>query len=165
MNAIFAPTPDQGVQAAQQRIARELSQGSRTTTVLLLIAASLATATVASLWLSEVGLPLRTQIAFAMLTAIGLGWSTFFTWVLTRRRPLFAYHRVVAGRMAVAATSLFTIGALTLAMVFPDLTKTGLAAAGLGAAMVVAAIFLLRSASRQHADLLQLRVALEAQLS
>lgn len=164
MNALFADTPSLDVAAAQQRIARELSQGSRTSMVLMLIAASLATATVTSLWLSEESLPMRTQAAFAMLSAIGLGWSTFFAWVLTRRRPLFAWHRVVAGRMAVAATSLFTAGALSLAAIFPDLAKTGLAAGALGAAMVVAAVLLLRSASRRHADLLQLRVALESQL-
>src|SRR5262245_48878979 len=46
MNDLFTQSPDLGVHEAQKRIAQELSQGSRTATVLLLIAASLATATV-----------------------------------------------------------------------------------------------------------------------
>lgn len=169
MNAHYAETfvaeaPSLGVREAQKRIAAELSQGSRTAMVLLLIAASLATATVTALWLTEEGLPLRTRIAFGALTLIGLGWCAFFTWVLTRRRPLFAYHRVVAGKMAIAATSLFTLGALAIAALVPAMAKTGLLAALLGAALMVAALLLLRGAIRRHQDLLQLRGWLEAQL-
>jgi hypothetical protein len=160
----FAEMPSFDVVAAQRRVVNEISQGSRPTTLLFLLTSALATAAVASLGLTEKGLPPRTQIAFAALTAIGAAWSAFFGWVLTRRKPLYAYHRVIAGRLALAATGIFTTGALTLASLFPELQKMGFTAAALGAAMMLAAGLLLWTAKRRHRDLLQLRGWLESQL-
>ena len=156
--------PSFHVGAAQRRVALELSQGSRPQTLLLLLGSTMATVLVASLWLTEKGLPPRTQVAFGLLTVLGLAWSCFFGWVLTRRQLLFAYHRVVAGRLAMLASSLFTGGALLLAVLFPELRATALLAAGLGAGMVLAAGALYTAARRRHADLLQMRSWLEAQL-
>lgn len=163
MNTTPVP-PSFPVAAAQRRVALELSQGSRPQTLLLLLGSTMATALVAALWLTEKGLPPRTQVAFGLLTALGLTWSCFFGWVLTRRQLLFAYHRVLAGRLAMVASSLFTGGALLLAVLFPDLRATASLAAVFGLAMVAAAGALLWAARRRHADLLQLRGWLEAQL-
>jgi len=161
---LFAAPQSATAEAAQRRLAHELSQGSRTGSLLLFLSSSLATIALLSLWLTEEGLPLRTRIAFGVLTAIGIAWSLFFGWVLTRRQLLFAYHRVVAGRLAVAACSLFTGGALVLAILQPEIQPAGLLAATLGGAMVGAAVFILRAADRRHRDLLTLRTSLEAAL-
>lgn len=161
---LFAAPQNATAEAAQRRLAHELSQGSRTGSILLFLSSSLATVAMLSLWLTEEGLPLRTRIAFGVLTAIGLAWSTFFGWLLTRRQLLFAYHRVVAGRLALAACSIFTGGALLLAILQPDLRPAGWLAATCGGAMICAAIFLLKAAGRRHRDLLALRTSLEAAL-
>jgi len=161
---LFAAPQNATAEAAQRRLAQELSQGSRTGSLLLFLTSSLATVALLSLWLTEEGLPLRTRIAFGVLSAIGIAWSCFFGWLLTRRQLLFAYHRVVAGRLAVAACSLFTGGALVLAILQPELRPAGLLAATLGGAMVGAAVFILRAAGRRHRDLLTLRTSLEAAL-
>lgn len=163
-HGLFSSPPTASAEAAQRRLALELSQGSRTGSLLLLLSSAFATVAVASLGLTEEGLPLRTRIAFGMLTAIGLAWSVFFGWVLTRRQLLFAYHRVVAGRLAVAAGSLFTGGALLLAVLAPELRPSAYFAAAFGGGLVAAAILLLRAARRRHNDLLALRGSLEAAL-
>lgn len=163
MTTTTAP-PNFHVGAAQRRVALELSQGSRSQTLLLLLGSTMATVLVASLWLTEKGLPPRTQVAFGLLTVLGLAWSSFFGWVLTRRQLLFAYHRVVAGRLAMLASSLFTGGALLLAALFPELRATALLAAAFGAGMLAAAGALYTAARRRHADLLAMRSWLEAQL-
>jgi hypothetical protein len=60
-----------------------------------------------------------TQIAFGLLLVIALTWSAFFFWTVTRRKVLLAWHRVLAGRLAVLFCSLFTLGALALALTSP----------------------------------------------
>jgi hypothetical protein len=66
------------------------------------------------LWATEPGLPPRTRVAFAVLVAIGLGWAAFSGWAVTRRTPMFAQDRVVAGWLGLAAWLLFTAGALVI---------------------------------------------------
>lgn len=161
---IFAAPENATAEAARRRLALELSQGSRTGSILLFLSSTLATVGLLALWLTEEGLPLRTRVAFALLTAIGLAWSGFFGWVLTRRQLLFAYHRVVAGRLAVGACAIFTGGALLLAMLQPELRATGFLAAAFGGGLIAAAVLLLRAAGRRHGDLLALRGSLEAAL-
>jgi hypothetical protein len=63
------------------------------------------------LWATEPGLPPRTEVAFAVLVAIGLGWAAFGGWAVTRRAPLFARDRVVAGWLGAAAWLAFAVGA------------------------------------------------------
>ena len=161
---LLAEPPQLDVAAAQRRLLLELSQGSKTGTLLLLLTASMSTVAVSSLWLTENGLPLRTQLAFAFLTSIGLGWSIFFGWVLSRRQLLFAYHRVVAGRMATLASTLFTAGALVLAATNVSLRPAATLASLMGMGMVVVAMALLRAAQARHRDLLTLREWIESRL-
>jgi hypothetical protein len=164
-NGLFAAPASDSSAAAQRRLLSELSQGSRPGMLLLLLAAAFGTVAVASLMLTEDGLPARTRIAFALLTLLGAAWTTFFGWAFTHKKLLFAYHRVVAGRLAVGACSLFTAGALLLAAVEPGLRATGFSAAALGAILLGAAFLLLRTARRRHRDLLALRDLLEARLA
>ena len=98
-------------------VIRELAQGelsvkARLGYVALLLAAAGMTAVIVSLWLTESALPVRTHLAFGVLSAIGLSWVALATWALTSRRILFARDRFIASRMAVTFTSVFAIGAV-----------------------------------------------------
>jgi hypothetical protein len=141
----------------------ELSLKARLAHVALLIAAGLGTAALLSLWLTEPGLPARTHAAFVVLVAMNVSWSLYALRVLTRRRVLFARHRIIAGRMAVTFTSVFLAGAIAMGV------TTGAAAAvlaaGLGVVMLAAAVALLARAHRAHARLTTRRLELERERS
>lgn len=137
----------------QHLIAGELSLRSRIAyTALLLVSLGVAGA-IGSLALTEPSLPQRTQIAFAMIVAIALSWVAYSIWVLTRRQVLFAGHRIIAGRMAVAFSALFVAG-------FAALGKY--AAVGFGVVMLAVAVGVLVSARRRFRALMERRRALEA---
>ena len=110
---------------------------------------------VGSLWLTEPDLPPRTRIAFAALCAIGSAWVIFCFWVLTRRKVLYARERIVSARIAVAASTAFVVGSLTLGLT--QQTRGGLLAAACGAVVLALALVLLRRAQQQHAALQDLR--------
>ena len=112
----------------------ELSFRSRIGHVALLLAALGMSAVVAALWITEPALPLRTRVAFAVMTLIGLAWSGFALRVLTHRRALLASHAIMAGRMAVTFAVVFLVGALAVGYATGE--RAGYAAAGLGVVMV-----------------------------
>jgi hypothetical protein len=154
---------DRSTAAVRQLADAELSVPSRLGHVALLLAALGMTAVVVSLWLTEPALPLRTHVAFGVMTAIGVSWSAFAIWVLTSRRVLFARQRIVAGRMAVTFAAVFTIGALAIAAATG--AAAALAAAGTGVMMVAVAVVILRRAHRASARLIARRDALERELA
>src|SRR5678815_4371066 len=89
-------TPARSVADIQQLAAAQLSLPSRVGhTALLMVSVTMAVA-VGSLWATEPSLPMRTQMAFAVIVAMSLGWTVFAMWVLTRRRVLLGTDRVVA---------------------------------------------------------------------
>ncbi|MEU8076841.1 hypothetical protein AB0B31_15490 [Catellatospora citrea] len=88
------------------RLSGPLSLRRRVLTVVALLGGLLGAAFVGVLWLTEPALPGRTQLAFGVLVLIGLGWAGYGGWVLSRRTPLFALDRVVAGWLALAASGL-----------------------------------------------------------
>lgn len=150
--------------AAVRRLAdKELSVPSRLRYVGLLLAALGMTVVVASLWATEPSLPLRTHIAFGVMTVIGLSWSAFSVWVLTNSRVLFARERVVAGRMAVTFATVFTAGAAATSAATGAVAA--LAAAGTGVVMLFVAVIVLRGARHASARLLARRDALERELA
>ncbi|HEY0624328.1 hypothetical protein [Sphingomonas sp.] len=154
-------TLDADARNAAHRIAEaELSSAPRLAHGALLAVALTMTVVTASLGLTEPGLPPRTAIAFAVLTAIGLGWTGYAVWVLTQRRVLYARQRVIAGWLAVTFTSIFTLGAFTLGLA-ADL-PAGLAAGGLGCMLMAAALLLLARARRRLAALTDRLRQLEA---
>ena len=65
------------------------------------------------LWATEPGLPARTQVSF------GLAGAVFGGWVVTRRMPLFARDRVVAGWLGLIAWTIFAVGAVVVAPTVP----------------------------------------------
>ena len=147
-----------------QRLAdTELSLRSRIGYVGLLLVSLLMSAAIASLWLTEPALPARAHVAFGVMVVIGLSWAAFATRVLTSRRVLLARHGVVAGRMAVAFTATFVVGALAVG--YNTASRGPYAAAALGAVMLAVAIGLLVRAHNTFTALMERRQALEQELA
>lgn len=140
----------------QRLLAGELARASKPGHIALLLAGLTGAGLSAALLLTETALPTRTRLAFLALTAIGLAWSAFAAWVLARRGTLLGAQRIVAGRMAVAFTTLFTIGTLALG---------GWAATVVGVALMIAAVMLLMRARSQVAALARRRAELERELA
>ena len=129
---------------------------------LLLVATGMSVA-LTSLLATENDLPARTMAALAVLLAINVSWAAYAAWVLAARRTLLFNHRVVAGRIALTATTVFALGAAAIG------AATGAAAAwfaaGLGIVLVAAAIALLARAKRDLTMLQLRRAELEARLA
>jgi hypothetical protein len=149
--------------AAHHLVDAELSAVSRFGYLALLLASLAMSAVTGALWLTEPALPARTSIGLAVITAIGVSWTAFAIWVLTRRRVLFARHSIVAGRMAVTFTSVFVAGALAIGLTSGG--RAPFAAAGLGVLMLGGAVVILRRAHRDFDRLEARRRALEAGLA
>jgi apolipoprotein N-acyltransferase len=96
------------------RLDSPLSLRKRVGHLILAFAGLTGSALISLLWATEPGLPPRTKVAFAVLVVTGLCWTTFGCWVVTRRTPLFAQDRVVAGWLGVGAWAAFTVGAFAL---------------------------------------------------
>lgn len=155
------PTQDVDAIDLARRIARaELSLQSRVAHGALLAAALAMTVVLAALLLTEPGLPLRTRAALTVLAAIGATWAGYAGWVLTQRRVLFARQRVVAGWLALIFTSVFTAGGFAIGIMAD--VPAGLAAGGLGLALVAGSGLLLARARRRLVVLLDRRRELEA---
>jgi hypothetical protein len=140
----------------------ELSPKSRLGYVILLLVSLMMSGAIGSLWATEPLLPMRTHIAFAVMVAIGISWSAFALWTLSSRRILLAKHSVIACHMSVIFTSLYLIGALITG--YAKGGGAAFVAAGVGAAMLIAAMVLLRRARRKFAELIERRNVLARQL-
>jgi O-antigen/teichoic acid export membrane protein len=151
--------PSAVVRELHELTAAELSLPSRLRYVSLLLVAGTMTAIVIALLLTEPELPARTAAALTALTVIGASWITFAAWVLSRRRVLFGNHRVVAGRMAVVFSTVFTIGALALGLAMSN--AAALAAAAMGTAMLAVAVVMLARARRRFESLSERRAELQ----
>lgn len=147
-----------------RRLSRtELSMRARIAHVLLALAASAMTIVVTSLWLTESALPMRTTLAFAALTSIGLGWVAFSIWVLTSKHVMLARHRIVAGRLAVLFSGVFVAGCVVLGIA--SAVRAAWSASAMGAVLLAIAIVLWRRAETAHARLLARRNTLERELN
>jgi hypothetical protein len=154
--------PPVGSASAHALIDVELSAAARVGHVALLLGSSAMTVVIGSLWATEPSLPLRTHLAFGVMTLMGVAWVAYATWVLTTRRVLLGRHRVVAGRMAVTFTSVFVLGCLLVAATTGH--PAGYAAAGLGVVMLSGAVLALGRARREVARLAARREEIERAL-
>jgi len=121
-------------------------------TALLFVSAAVTAATL-SLLLGEPSLPWMTRISFAVIAGAGLAWSAFFAWVLLRRRVALGWHRVIAARMAVALSALFSVGVIAAALFTPAQARA-LHALWVGVPLLGAACLQLVRARRRHDALL-----------
>jgi hypothetical protein len=152
------------VEQAQRLVRRELSTRARLGYLFLLMMTLTAAGLIGTLWITEsAALPLRTHVAFGLLTMINLSWSALFGWVLTRRKVLYAMHRVIAGWMALAFSALFLLLGLMIAVVRTDATASALIGL-VGTGQLVVAIILLRRARRRRHELLARRDELAGML-
>jgi len=150
--------------AAIQKLARgEMSIKTRLGYVALLLVSSAMTVVLASLWLTEPSLPIRTQVAFGVMAVIGISWATLSLWALTTRRMLLARDRLIAGKMSVGFTALFLAGALAVAFMSGEAAAYG--AAATGALMLFLALRTLFGARRRFAALAAHRAELERELA
>lgn len=156
--------PDLSVSLEELRMLAdaELSVRARGAHVALLFASSALAVVLGSLWVTEPSLPMRTHAAFGVLLAIGVSWTAYSAWVLTRRRALLARHRVVAGRMAVTFSAVFAVGAAIVGV--ETGRQAAFAAAGLGVVMCAVAFVLLARAQRRFEALVAHRARLEREL-
>lgn len=143
------PAPRPSADELRRRLAAEITLPSRVGYTALLLAGLAVAAVAGSLLATEPGLPARTQAAFAIITGVGLAWAVFAGWVLARRRVLFVSHRVIAGRMAVTFSGLFTAGALGVWLAGSRQPAGALAAAAVGGAMLATAVVVLLHARRR----------------
>ncbi len=148
----------------QRVLAAELSRPSRLRYTLLLLTSLAGAGVVGALLATEPALPTRTRLALIVLVGIGLSWAAFALWVLRHRRVLLADHAVVASRLAVTFTTIFTLGALAAGIWGGVGTAASLAAA-LGALMLTVAIVLLVRARRRVRHLSARRQEIERQLA
>jgi hypothetical protein len=150
--------------AMVQKLARgELSVKARLGYVALVLASSAMTVVIVSLWLTESWLPVRTHIAFGVMSAIGIAWAALAIWALTTRRALLARDRVIAGRMSVVFTALFLAGAIFAVFMTGKAAAFGAVAAG--SVMFAIALGVLAGARRRFAALAAQRAELESQLA
>ncbi|WP_187414686.1 hypothetical protein [Nonomuraea sp. PA05] len=138
-----------------ERLEPALSPWRRARAVAALLAGLAGTVFVAALWWSEPGpLPGRTQAAFACFTVFCLAWTSYGGWLLTRRVPLFATDRVVAGWIALVASLVTGVGLAGVAVQ----RGGGLGAAlATGGVLVAAALVLVVRAHTRRAALLRRR--------
>jgi hypothetical protein len=107
--------PTLSVHQVQHYMRQEASAKRRWIHALLLLFDAGVVVMLVALWSTETSLPWQTHLAFGAMLAVGLAWMGFFTWVLSRRRPLFALDKVIAGRLALMFTTLFLVGGIAVA--------------------------------------------------
>jgi hypothetical protein len=139
-----------------------LSMRARVGYVALLLVSVAGAGALASLWATEPTLPARTHAAFALLLGILLAWAAFATWVLRTRRALFGRDGVIAGRLSVTFSAVYTVG---MAVVGGASGLAGpWAGAGVGLLMLAVAVLNLRRATRRVEALTAQRDALAREL-
>ncbi|MET9269786.1 hypothetical protein [Kribbella sp. NPDC003557] len=105
-----------------------LSLRRRVRSVVQLSGAGAVVALVAVLWLTEDGLPVRTQVGFTAVVLAGLAVMARAVYVLRQRGHLFAKDKVIAGWIASGCAVLLAIGLALAGHI------------GLGAPFVLAAV-------------------------
>ena len=149
-----SPSPEASSREALRRLTvRSLALRPRLAYTALLFASATVTGVTLSLLLGEPSLPWRTRVSFAVIAAAGVAWSVFSGWVLSRRRVALGWHRVIAARMAVVFSALFTAAAIAIAL-FTPVHARALHALWVGVPLLGVASLQLVRARRRHDALL-----------
>jgi hypothetical protein len=139
-----------------------LSLRARVAHLALLLGSSAMAIVLTSLLATEPGLPSRTLWSFVLMLLISLCWVAYAVWALHTRITLLAQHRIIAGRLAVAFSTIFVVSAVAAAI--HGVPAAALAAV-FGAIGLAGALLLLRKAQQHRVDLLQRRDELQRQLT
>lgn len=128
-----------------ERVVRGLSLPRRVGYLVAGMTGFVGAVLIGSLWATEpAALPIRTQIAFGGMITAGLVWAGFAVWVLVRR-PVFAVDRMIAGCLALAFSTLGTVGTTVVALTRGSVAGA-LISGALGVVMtVLAAVLLIRA--------------------
>lgn len=129
----------------QAQLTAQLSLPSRLGYTLLLLASLTMAGAIANLLLTEVGLPQRTIVAFAIMLVFSLAWVLFAGWVLLRRKVLYLRHRIVASRLAVTFSAVLVLGSIAISQGDAP-ARAWIGAGATGALMLVIALVMLRNA-------------------
>ncbi len=139
---------------------RALSPRARYLHIALLFGTIAMTVLLVSLLVTEPHLPAPTRAAFMVMTAFALAWVGYAARTLLNRRVFLAEHRVIAARIALIASAVFTAGASWVA-VWRE-SSMFMASAVLGATLCACALFMLVRAIRRARVLRSRRDALVA---
>jgi len=155
------PSSPPPAEVVRTRLSKGLSLPTRIRLAALLLASIAMAGITGTLAATEIGLPLRTRLTLTSLCVIGVAWTLFATWVLTRRVVLYAHHRVVVGWIAVVFSALLTAGCL-----FWEKHDGGnawsMSATVVGGVMLTVATFVLHRARTAQRALIQRREVLAA---
>ena len=161
MNSQPIPTAQPPIQTTERAMALvrgELSSTRRWIYRCLLVAVSLLLALLSTLWATEPDpLPMRTHIAFGVISTIATGWIAVLTTILIARNCPSAIDRLATAWMATVASSAFCVGAVAIAVLRENWSAVGTVLCT-GAAFVVASVLLLRS-TYAHRRYLQQQVS------
>jgi hypothetical protein len=152
-----------GLEQALARITeQELTRNERYGHVVLGSVGAIFAVGLLGLLATEPDLPLRTQVAFVVMALIGFAWTLYSLAVLVGRRPLLADREIVAGRMSVFFSALFTLGAMFAGWIIREAWYTP--AVGTGLTLTAIALALLLRAHMRRASLRALRAQLDDEL-
>lgn len=131
----------------------ELSSNRRWLHRIALVASATMLAIVLALWTTEPKpMLLRLHIAFALMSAIGIGWIVILVNILLRKNCPTAWDRIATAWMSVVACGTFAIGSLVMTLLRGDIMAM-LALSTMSGGMLVLAIFNLRNAYRWQDNL------------
>ena len=153
-----APTPNDLLALAET----ELSRASRWGQLTLLLLVVMASGVMGLLGATEPSLPPRARIVFAVIGALGVFSSAFGFRALISRRPLLAWHRVIACRIAVALAATIVLAASSIG--FVKGIPSAFAVAAFGVILLGGTTALLLQENRKFAALTARRHALAEQL-
>ena len=142
---------------------RELSLNERYGHLVLMLVSLAFSVGLISLLVTEPNLVPRAAVPMAVMAVIGLAWAAFAIGVLLRRRPLLANREIIAGRMSVGFSALFTAGASFAGYYIRG--KPWTPAVGDGLVLTAIAVALLVRAHVRRASLRALRAQLEAEVA
>lgn len=149
--------------ALAQLTEQTLSRGERAGHLAMTLFAGAMALVMIGLITTEPDVPLRTLIAFWVLLAIAASWACYGLRVLSRRRPLLANREVVAGRMALLFSAVFTAGTMAVGWVNAGILVPPVT--WLGATMTAVAVVNLARALWRRSRLEALRKRLEHELA
>lgn len=158
------PEPQPSIQEIQRKLKTELSLPNRLVFLFLLLFDLAVGIVVASLWLTEPALPLRTRVAFGGIFVGTLLWAVFFSRILTQRKVLLAQHRVQAATIGVVFSSLFLLGCLVLVWKAPELKHSAVAASGMGVLLLAVAAGIHQRSRKAYRELLSRRNSLSRKM-